>query len=55
MSERREVLVSIIEVISPKMLIGPSSVKAKAESSKLWHSPRFKLKEHQLAQNPKIC
>jgi hypothetical protein len=55
MLERREVLESIIEGISPKMLSGLSCIKAKAESLELPHSPRLKLKEHQGAGNPKLC
>jgi len=39
MLERREFLESIIEVIGPKMLIGPSGVKAKAESLEFGIAP----------------
>ena len=46
MLERREVLESIIKVISLKMLIGLYGVKRKGESLELSHSPRLKLKEH---------
>jgi len=54
MLERREVLESIIEVISLKMLSGLSGVKSKAKFLKLSHSPRLKLKEQQGTRNPKI-
>jgi len=55
MLERREFLESIIEVIGPKMLIGPARVKVKAEFLELLHSPRLKLKKHDAAPNLKIC